>query len=349
MDARTAESLRDYAEGAVPKLMGLDGRATLADLDRRCDDVRAVIRWFLREGRTDEALRLGSSLAPFWMANKLLDEGSACLEQALAAPGGTAVRRGRAYFEHGLLVFWTGDDDKAASLHRQALEIGRDAGDANITALALTGLARIALRSDVDEARRLCREALAVCDGADDPTGRSSALHVMGVAAQMAGDFVEARTLMNERIALAEQAGNLAAVSAECSNLSMVERQLGNIDAAQELARAALEITYRRGDDWAMPYNINGLAAIAVDRGEFERAATLLGAVESMMDAAGAQWPPDERPHYDRMLVVLPAEMGATPFTRARAIGQALASYDAVVFALGTGAGGPDQARREPA
>ncbi|GAB4051176.1 tetratricopeptide repeat protein [Catellatospora paridis] len=336
MDARTAESLRDYAERATRELMGLGGKAALADLDRRYDAVRAAIRWFLDEGRTDEALRLGSSLAPFWMANKLLADGSACLEEALAAPGGIAAVRGRAYFEQGLLVFWAGDDGQAASLHRQALTIGRDAGDANVTALALTGLARIALRSDVDEARRLCREALAVSDGAEDRTGRSGALHVMGVAAQMAGDFAAARTLMNERIALARQAGNLAAVSAECSNLSMVERQLGNLEVAQGLAHEALEITYRRGDDWAMPYNVNGLAAIATDRGEFERAATLLGAAESMMEAAGAQWPPDERPHYDRMLVVLPAEMGAAPFKKARATGRGMAPGSAVAFAFGT-------------
>jgi tetratricopeptide (TPR) repeat protein len=339
MDALAAESVRDYAEAAAPGLRGLDGRAVLENLNHRYDELQAALGWFLDAGRTDEALRLGSSLAPFWMANRLLHEGSAWLERGLAAAGGTGAARGRAYFEQGLLVFWTGDDDRAASLHREALTIGRDTGDPTVTALALTGLARIALRSDVAEARRLCHEALAVSSGTDDLMGRSSAVHVLGVAAQMAGDFAEARAFMNERISLAKQEGNQAAVSAECSNLSMVERQLGNLDRAEELARDALEITFKRGDDWAMPYNVSGLAAIATDRHEFDRAATLLGAVESMMEAAGADWPPDERPHYERMLAVLPAEMGAIPFENARSAGRAMTPHDAVVVALGRSAG----------
>jgi hypothetical protein len=340
MDAVTAGSIRDYVMAAAPGLRGLDGRAVLADLDQRYDEVRAALRWFLDEGRTDDALRVASSLAPFWMANKLLDEGSSWLEQALAAAGGTDAARGRAYFERGLLVFWTGDDDRAASLHRHALTIGRDIGDPTITALALTGLARIALRSDVVEARQLCREALGISDGTDDLVGRSSAVHVLGVAAQMVGDFVEARAFMSERITLARQEGNLAAVSAECSNLSMVERQLGNLDSAENLASEALEITYRRGDSWAMPYNMSGLAAVATDRYQFIRAATLLGAVEAMMEAAGADWPPDERPHYERMLAVLPAEMGPVPFENARGTGRTMTPDDAVAFALGVDAAG---------
>lgn len=334
MDALEAESVRDYAIAAAPGVRGLNGREIIADLDRRYDDLQAALRWFLDEGRTDDALLLGSSLTPFWMANKLLREGSAWLQQALMASGGTAALRGRAYFEQGLLVFWTGDDDQAASLHQHALAIGRDIGDPTVTALALTGLARIALRTDVAEASRLCREALAVSDGTDDLVGRSSAAHVLGVAAQMAGDFEEARTFMNERIALAQREGNLGAVSAECSNLSMVERQLGNLDRAEELARQALEITHKRGDDWAMPYNVSGLAAIATERRDFPRAATLVGAVEAMMEAAGADWPPDERPHYERMLAVLPAEMGATEFENARSAGRTMTPDDAVTLAI---------------
>ena len=331
-----AESLRDYAESASAALRGLDGRAALADLDQHYAELTAALRWFLDAGRTDEALRLASSLAPFWMASKLLDDGSDWLELALATPGGTDAERGRAFFEQGLLVFWTGDDDRAATLHERAFEIGRDSGDPTVTALALTGLARIALRTDVAEGRWLCLDALAVLDGTDDLAGRSNAVHVLGVAAQMAGNFLEARTFMSERIALAEKAGNLAAVSAECSNLSMVERQLGELDRAEDLARRALDISYGRGDDWAMPYNVSGLAATAMERHEFERAAILVGVAEAMMEAAGADWPPDERPHYERMLAVLPAEMGATPFERARGIGATMKRQDAVSLALRT-------------
>src|SRR5205814_2324324 len=136
---------------------------------------------------------------------------------------------------------------------------------------ALVGLARIALRTDPGEARRLCREALAVTEGTDDKAGRSSAMHVLGVAAQMLGDFPEAREVMSRRIADAREQGNLATISSEAGNLSMVERQLGNLDGAEALSREALDIAYRRGDEMAIPWMVNGLAAVTADRDQFER------------------------------------------------------------------------------
>jgi hypothetical protein len=150
----------------------------------------------------------------------------------------------------------------------------------------------------------------------------------------MAGDFDEARDLMSRRIALARETGNLATVSSEAGNLSMVERQLGNLAAAEALAGEALEIDHRRGDHWAMPYKVSGLAAVATDRGDWDRAATLIGAAEAMMEREGADWPPDERPHYERMLDRLPKAMGPADFERVRAAGHAMPTDEAVAFAL---------------
>ena len=150
----------------------------------------------------------------------------------------------------------------------------------------------------------------------------------------MAGDFEEARDLMTQRIAMARETGNFATVSSEAGNLSMVERQLGNLDAAEALARESLEIDRARGDQWAMPYKVSGIAAVATDRGDFERAATLVGAAEAMMEREQAEWPPDERPHYERMLTRIPRGLGPEEFERVRAVGRAMSTDEAVAFAL---------------
>jgi hypothetical protein len=66
--------------------------------------------------------------------------------------------------------------------HNRALEIGRQIGDHTVTAQALSRLARIALRTTgIKEARRLCREALAVTEGTSDRS-RSNAIHVLVAA-----------------------------------------------------------------------------------------------------------------------------------------------------------------------
>jgi tetratricopeptide (TPR) repeat protein len=338
VDAQGAESLLTFAEQAGPGLRGLNANALFEELEGKYADLLAAIQWFLDAGRTDEALRLATALAPVWMARKRLDEGNAWFDKVLAADGGGDLVRGNAYFQAGLLAFWPGDDQRASELHGQALAIGRRTGDPTVTALALTGLARIALRSgnaaDIKEARWLCREAMTITEGTDDKLGRGNAMHVLGVAAQMAGDFEEAREMMSKRIALARETGNLATVSSEAGNLSMVERQLGNLDDAEALAREALEIDFRRGDSWAMPYKVSGIAAVWTERGDFERAATLVGAAEAMMEREHAEWPPDERPHYERMLTRIPRALGEDEWERVRAIGRAMPNEETVAFAL---------------
>ena len=343
MDARAAESLLNFAERAGSGLKGLDAKALSGQLEERYGDLLAAMQWFLDQGRSDETIRLATSLADFWSATVRLDEGSEWFNRALSSRGGEDVHRGQACFEAGFLAYLMGDDDRASALHSRALEIGRQIGDPTITALALTGLARIALRSDVAEARRLSREALAVTQGTADRFGRSNAIHVLGVAAQMAGDLLEARELMTERMALARELGSYAGVSSEAGNLSMVERQLGNLERADALAREALAIDQQREDEWAFPYKLNALAAVATDRGEFDRAATLLGAAEAMMEAQGAAWPPDERPHYERTVATLADAMGSAEFDRARAAGHSMASREAVDFALGAGSAQSDR------
>ncbi len=233
------------------------------------------------------------------------------------------------------MPFWMGEDDRAKELFGRGLEIGRELEDAPMISQALGGLARVALRSDVTEGRRLAAEALAVSDAAGDEAGRSNALHLLGVGAQIAGDLEDARGWMTQRLALVRKGGNEFLVASEAGNLSMVERQLGHLDEAEALVREALEISVRIGDQFMRPFALSGFAAIATDRGQFERAATLVGAAEAIMEAQGMAWPPDERPHYERMLAVLPDAMGPTEFENARLAGRSMAPLEAVAYALG--------------
>ena len=293
------------------------------------------MQWFIDHGRTDEALRVANALYRFWITKQRFEEGARWFDLVLGSPGGEPHLRGAAFINAGFMPFWLGQDDLAAAHFGRGLEIGRQLGDPPMISQALGGLARVALRTDVAEGRRLAREALAVSEGAADEPGRSNALHLLGVGAQIAGDLLEARDWMNQRLAIVRATGNEVLIASEASNLSMVERQLGNLDTAEALAREALEIGERNGDQFTKPFAISGLAAIATDRRAFERAATMVGAAEAIMEAQGMAWPPDERPHYERMLATLPHAMGSAEFDRARAAGHSMASSEAVHFALG--------------
>lgn len=335
MDEETAHTLLQEAEALGPALRGLDSKAAFQQLDAQYGEFQSALSWFIHSGHADGAFRLASALTAFWMATRRIDEGSAWLDRVLALPAGDDAHRGRALFDAGYLAFWRGQDEQSTLLQRAALDVGRRANNPTVAALALVGLARLALRAeDVEEARRLCREALAITEGTSDRLGRSSAMHVLAVAAQMSGDLVEARELMTRRIAIAREQGNTSVISSEAGNLSMVERQLGNLDQAEALAAEALDLDDRRGDDMALAWKVNGLAAVAKDRREFERAAALIGIADAALRAAGGAWPPDEWRHYEATTSALKAAMGEDAFERTRATGSAMAKSAAVQFAL---------------
>jgi tetratricopeptide (TPR) repeat protein len=333
VDAETAGTLLAFAEQARPRLTGLDGRSVQAELEERRPELLEALEWLAANDLADEAFRLAGALVPFWMATKRIDEGDRWLERILSLSGGAPAARARALYEHGYLIYWAGDDTRSEAFQRSALELARSEHDATVVALALTGLARIALRSDVDHARRLLREALAVTEGTDDRIGRSGAMHVLAVAEQMSGNLAEAARLMNERIEIGRETGNFSLIAIESNNLSMVERQLGNLDRAEELAREAFDIFRRRGEAIATAWSLNGLAAVTAARGEDERAAVLLGIADAALAEAGGEWPADERVQYDDTVEQLSNRMGAVDFAQARARGAAMAAQGRLEFA----------------
>ena len=334
MDSTSAVALLHQAEELSPGMTGPNAAESIEGVNARSEKMVAALEWFVEAGRADEALRLANALYRLWIVKRRFEEGDRVFTQVLASGAGDDLLRAHAFLNAGFMPFWMGNDDRAGSLFGQSLELARQLDDAQLTSQALGGLARVALRTDVPEGRRLAHEALDVSVAAGDEAGRSNALHLLGVGAQIAGDLTEARDWMTERLALVRSLGNDFLVASEAANLSMVERQLGNLAVAEDLDREALVVGGRIGDEFTKPFAIAGLAAIATERRDGERAARLLGAAEAMMEAQKMEWPPDERPHHEHILATLPRMMGAAEFERARAAGREMSSVDPVAFAL---------------
>jgi non-specific serine/threonine protein kinase len=333
MDEHAAWSLFCFAEQASLGLQGLDAAAWRDRTERRYQELEAALEWLLDQGRADEALGIACTLAEFLLITDRVANGRAWLDRALAADPTNDHLRAVGLYKDGILAFWQGADEDACSLHGRSLHLARRLGDPTTVALALCGLARVALREDLDWARTLCEEALQTVHDTDDQLGRSNALHVLGVAAQMEGHLEQARDLMTRRIEAAQRLGDFAAVASECANLSVVERQLGNLRRAQQLGTEALRIANRRGDQWLIPYVLNGLAAIAVQTGEFERATTLLGAA-AMVERQGNAWPPDEAPHLEHRRAAVTAALHRQRLQQAWSADRNMPPADAVWYAL---------------
>jgi tetratricopeptide (TPR) repeat protein len=332
-EARSVELLA-VAEEAGPQLVGLEPAPMLQRMEGLYAELDEAFSWFLGQGRPDEALRMALGLVDFWEYTGRIGDGRDRLDRAVSARDSQDGLRALALFRAGLLAFWQGDDVKARDLHEQSLELARRLGDPTATALALTGLARVELRTGVDRARSLSQQALDAVAGVDEQLGHSNAFHLLGVVAQMTGEFEDARKWMRQRLELAKKMGSHKAAAAEAANLSVVERQLGNLAAARELAIEALTIASRRGDEWMIPYCLNGLAALEVADAQYERAASLLSAAERLMSEQGTAWPPDEAPHFEHSKAEAAKALAAADFERAWTLGQELTYAAAVTLAL---------------
>jgi tetratricopeptide (TPR) repeat protein len=238
-----------------------------------------------RTSGASTARRLTRSLVNFWMSTSRLPDGDAWFERLLAGPLTRDQDVALSLYEHGYLIFWAGDHERSGRRFTEARAMAAGLGNASIEALALAGLARVALTSDVAEAVRLLREALVITEGLpDDSDGRGSALHVLGPALQMAGDFEGARAVIERRIALARTTGNKFVAWAETGNLSTVERQLGNLGRAEELSLQAAASDIAATSELFLAWTLNGLAAVTAAQGRAGRAAVLLGAADALME-----------------------------------------------------------------
>jgi tetratricopeptide (TPR) repeat protein len=228
MDEHGARRLGCFAGAASRGLRGLDAPVWRERMESRYRALEAAFEWLLDHGQASDALAMACGLAEFLLITDRVATGRDWLDRALAAAPTDDHLRAVGLYERGMLAFWQGDDEDACAQHGRSLQLARRLGDRTTVALALCGLARVALREDLDWAQTLCEEALQTVEATDDQLGRSNALHVLGVAAQMRGHLEQARDLMTRRTEAARRLGDLAAVGSESSNPSMVERQFGN-------------------------------------------------------------------------------------------------------------------------
>lgn len=330
MDHATAEALILAAERAREAIRSGENAAGLTEFEGDYSEMRVALDWLLDQGRADDAFRLSAALVQFWMASKRVDEGLAWLEKAVATTTASDAAQARAFHDIGYLAFFSGRYDVAERRFTESGQLAERAREPSIVALALAGSARVALNDDPREAVSLLREAMAATEHLPDSPGRSSAEHVLGVALQLSGDLAGARDVMATRLTHARATGNDFVVFVESANLSMVQRKLGDLDAAESLSREAFRIVAAKRDQMAIPWVINGLAAVIAAKGDLPRAATLLAIAESLLARAGGEWPADEREQFDGTLAAISAALPPEVLEDARTGAAAMALDDAI-------------------
>jgi tetratricopeptide (TPR) repeat protein len=224
---------------------------------------------------------------------------------------------------------YSGQSERARPLGAESVELARQLGDDVLLGMSLVAYAAA---TDAAAAGPLSAEALACTERSGDLLIEQVLHHLIGWDALETGDLLGARVHMEAAIRAAEAIGLPHAETT--LNLGLLLRAEHDLDAARSTLQEALRIGRRVGDKRTMAETILGLAYLAGDLGDWQRAAVLHGAAQAVLDQTGAPWDTFDARHRQETVDQAGAALGDEQFQRAYARGMRLSFGQAIDLAL---------------
>jgi len=319
-------------------------------------------------------LRLVASFWRFWLLRFHNVEGRRWAAEFLArAPQPTRIRA-QALTGAGYMAWDEGDDADARLHWEESLTIYRAAGDERSVGDTLTRLGGnlASGEGDYERARTLLEESLVMARAAEDRSGEANALVFLGEVLYYTGDLKQARAFVAEalasfgelqatagwdldtfgRIALDEGSLRearsyleqgleiaLSAKDAACrgwvlGSLASLARVEDDYSAARACLRESVESLRTIGHRPRLSRSLALAALLAMETGDAERAARLVGSATSIHGHFEALLGPNERADLDALRVSARSALGEEAFARAWAEGHDMSIEQAVEYSL---------------
>jgi len=376
------------AEAAALHLTGPDQGRWLARLDADHANLRHAAEYAASgTDGTAQVLRFGVALRRYWLARSRYAEALALLLPVLERPeartdprlfggalvtaavigpfvdlaptrrlGEQAVELGRELHDDQLLIealgvlsvacFYLGETDRGLLLGQEAVERARQAGDDVLLGQSLMAYLLSSAVIQPAQSGSLLAEAIA-CTGRSGDLLLHYALHNnAGVQALLGHDIPAARNHL-ERAAQAARAIREES-PALAANLGWVRREEGDLDGARSMFEASLQMSRRSGEQTAIGHASLGLACLAADLGDWDRAATLHGVAQAFIDRSGEPWQDLEARYRQDSLARVRAHLGDGRFDQAYGTGQTLPTDEALRSTLRQSAQPDPQSRHNP-
>ena len=291
---RLERYLLGVLEGAGRRY-GSQGR-DMRQLDSEQPNLRVVLSWIARDGRTSDELLRAVGDVWIWLMVRGHVRRSAPLWQQIAPLLAQQPRSGSGRMAPGwlLLTGYTnqGEFSKAVDLVDELLPEARTVERPSRIALLLMarGIARV--YSAHGQARADFAEALSAAQAADDPLALGYVQAHYGALLCLDGDVGQARALHQEALTIARSIGD-ENLRGEAHHTLAIDAIAAGDDgsAAPELAAAVRH--YQNLDHFeGLTRCLGGLSALALNRGNPRLAARLMGSAAAVRDRFGLRpWP----------------------------------------------------------
>ncbi|HEY7207946.1 MAG TPA: BTAD domain-containing putative transcriptional regulator [Gaiellaceae bacterium] len=320
---------------AEPGLYGAEQQSWFERLEAEHDNVRAALRFALDTGRGDEALELAARMVHFWIVRGHLAEACDWLERSLAAEvASPAVVRSKAWNGVGIARGELDDLDASAAAFELSLELARETGDDERTAIALGNLGNVwLLRGDYVQTRRLCEEAVAIYRRLGDDIRLSTNLENLACTALCENEVETALALAREAVEAAIRAGDTRSQAWRRRVLALALIRSGEAEAAASELATSLELGEAIGDRHGLLQSVEVVAALATATDDAPTAAALVGATGRRRAEIGMPRPRDETLLLEGSEREMAERLGPAALDRELTRGRDLQFDDAVALA----------------
>ena len=271
----------------------LSRRDAVTRVESELANVRGSLSWFRETERPSEELRMLRALSKFWLSRDHLAEGEALLAEALARiPDDGSELRLRVELALGEIEMRRGKPRDARPRVEHWLEWARDQDDPSEVAYALSSLASISMReADFTTSVALLEEALEIAHPLENGRLRAYITGNLGYALSGVGRHEHAAALCRESLDLAPTAAD---ASVDRANLGLALLGLRDVDGASQQYRLALEQSLASGFFFVLADALVGAAVVALERGRFRAALTILASVDTLRSELGLDAEPLE-------------------------------------------------------
>jgi predicted ATPase/class 3 adenylate cyclase len=300
-DGREADHRRRHAgaylvlaEAAAPHLFAAGQPPWIDRLTLDQPNLRAALRWSIDSGETELALRLVAASWRFWQTTGRLAEGSEWATAALAMPGADQPTSSRlwALAAAGGIAYWQSERGRSSQHYRDQLALAEQLGDPVATADAWFNLAATSwVRGDTGESERCLGEARRLYVELGDERGINRvALSTSMLLMDSRGPdaMVEAMGPILERAVALDDAPYVVVAG---GTLAWGLFMLGDLNAAARIGLDALLASYGMRDVAGVAIALPMAAIVAIELGQSEEAALLMGAFEGLCERYGVRPP----------------------------------------------------------
>jgi predicted ATPase/Tfp pilus assembly protein PilF len=241
---------------------------------------------------------------------------------------------------NALLIYGTalvnqGEDEIAFPHLEEALSLFKQLDMQWHQAITMVHLGNAALGlGDPSKAQSYLEEAHAISKKVGENWLISLVLNNYGEVARVQGEYQRARELYKESEALLREMGDKGDLARLVHNLGYIDLHMGDQERAEGQFRESLMMFRKLSNQRGMSECVAAFAGLWAERGQFERAATLLGVAEAQLTATGATWWPADRVEFQRNYEFLQERLGEDEFAEAWNSGQSMKLDAALAFVL---------------